>query len=60
MSAGLAWNVSDERGGLPDDEPSPDPLMYTKEFCWNVTFWAGSLAEEVETADSLTTCTHTS
>ena len=30
-------------------------MIYTKEFCWNVTDWLGSLLEEVATADSRTT-----
>ena len=30
-------------------------MIYTKEFCWNVTDWVGSLLELVATADSLTT-----
>ena len=55
-AADLVWNVSEEvaqPGGGPPG--SGEPLIYTKEFCWNVTDWFGSLEEEVATADSRTT-----
>ena len=55
-AADLVWNVSVEvaqPGGGPPG--SGEPLIYTKEFCWNVTDWFGSLEEEVATADSRTT-----
>ena len=59
----LDWNVSWESAPAPAQPlPSPtepgsgDPLIYTKEFCWNVTDWLGSLPpSEVATADSRTT-----
>ena len=55
--SGLLWNVSFVgTQPLPSPPGSGEPLIYTKEFCWNVTDWFGSLAEEVDTADSRTTC----
>ena len=64
MSLDLDWNAS--RWVSKDPAPAPElprptepgsgePLIYTKEFCWNVTDWVGSLLELVATADSLTT-----
>ena len=56
-AADLVWNVSCVEVAQPDGSPpgSGEPLIYTKEFCWNVTDWLGSLEEEVATADSRTT-----
>ena len=56
-AADRVWNVSCVEVAQPEGSPpgSGEPLIYTKEFCWNVTDWLGSLEEEVATADSRTT-----
>lgn len=50
-----SWPAPEDVRGSSTVPGSGEPLIYTNEFCWNVTDWVGSLLDEVATADSRTT-----